>query len=260
MKESLTDLLAGKTKNNPAAIHIDFIGLIRMGKDNAGRLEEFCNLLKETESKGGNICIPAYSLSYTKNEDYNILETPSSNIGIVSEYVRQNSSALRTVDALFSYITFGKNISRDHFEVKNYESFGNDSLVGELFEKDGYICSIGGIFRNSTEIHFIEKLLEVKYRSDKKFEGNIIDTDGKIHRQQITFFCKNFDFNLWYNFKKLEDSLKKDGLMEVFKVEGYPFYIEGIKFRTLYEYVEIEIRKDYKYFLNDLKDKRKGEV
>lgn len=253
-------MLAGKTKNNPAAIHIDFIGLIRLGKNNTGRLDEFCNLLKETESKGGNICIPAYSLSYTKNEDYNILETPSSNIGVVSEFVRKKFPELRTVDALFSYISFGKNISRDHFNVNDYESFGNDSLVGEIFEKDGYICSIGGIFRNSTEIHFIEKLLDVKYRSDKIFNGNIIDTDGKIHRQQVTYFCKNFDYNLWYNFKKLEDSLKKDGLMELFKVEGYPMYIEGIKFKTLYDYLEIAIRKDYKYFLNDLKDKSKGEV
>lgn len=256
MKESFVSLIAGKTKNNPASIHLDLLGLIRLGKNNAKRMEEFCNLLTEIENEGGNICIPSYSLSYTKKEDYNVLETPASDIGVVPEYVRKKFPRRRTVDALFSYVTFGKNILENHFEVRDYESFGKNSLIGEIFEKDGYICSIGGIFRNSTEIHFIEKLLEVKYRSDKIFEGNIIDKDGKIQRQQITFFCKKFDYNMWYDFKRLESDLKNEGLMEVFKVNGYPMYIEGIKFRTLYDYLEREIRKDYNYFLNDLKDKR----
>ncbi len=258
MKESFVNLLAEKTKKHPAAIHIDLIGLIRTGKENTERLDEFCRLLAEVQSKGGNICIPAYSLSYTKNENYNILETPASNIGVVSEYVRKKFSHFRTVDALFSYIVHGSGITRKHFEPGDYESFGKNSLIGEIFDKDGYICSIGGIFRNSTEIHYIEKLLDVNYRADKIFEGNLTDINGKTHRQRITYFCKKFDHHLWYDFKKLEESLKKDGLMEIFKVDGYPVFIEGIKFKTLYDYLEVEIKKDYKYFINDLQDKRTG--
>lgn len=255
LSKNFVTLIAEKTKHNPAAIHIDLIGLIRLGKNNEERLEQFSEILSSVAVNGGNICIPSYSLSYTNNEEYNIIETPS-NIGIVAEHIRKKFPRKRTVDPLFSYVTFGNEISNKHFEVTDYESFGNNSLIEELFEKDGYICSIGGVFRNCTEIHFIEKLLDVKYRADKIFKGSIIDYEGKNHKQQVTFFCKTFDHNLWYNFKNLEEDLKRDGLMEIFKANGQEIFIEGIKFKILYEFVEKKIKKDYKYFIRELKDKR----
>ncbi|MDQ3019275.1 MAG: AAC(3) family N-acetyltransferase [Bacteroidota bacterium] len=252
LRDKFVSLIAEKTKHNSAAFHIDLIGLIRLGKSNEERLEEFCDILRGAEMKGGSFCIPAYSLSYTKNEDYNIKKTPSE-VGLVAEYIRKKFSDKRTVDALFSYITFGNKISDKHFEVQDYESFGKNSLIEELFETDGYICSIGGVFRNCTEIHFIEKLLDVKYRSDKIFKGSIIDYDDKIHNQQTTYFCKTFDHNLWYDFKNLEQDLKRDGLMEIFKVDGLQFFVEGIKFSILYEYIERKIKNDYQYFIKELK-------
>ncbi len=256
MINKFADFLAEKTRNNPATIHLDLLGLIRLGKDNNERLEVFSKLLVDIENKGGNICLPAYSLSYTKNENYNILQTPSTEVGIVSEYIRKSFPERRTADALFSYTVLGNEISGKHFEARNYESFGGESLIEEVFKKDGYICSIGRVFRNCTEIHFIENLLEVKYRFNKNFYGTITDRENNNYKQQITYFCKNFDYNLWYDFKNLEDNLKQDGLMEILRVEGFPIFIEAIKFKTLYDYIEMKIRKDYFYFIKDLKDKR----
>jgi aminoglycoside 3-N-acetyltransferase len=255
-KEKFIELIAEKTKNNPAFIHLDMLGLTKLGRNNIDRLNEFCDLLEEIEKKKGNICIPTYSFSYTKNEDYNILKTPCVNVGTVSEHVRKRHPEKRTVDAIFSYIIYGDKISGNHFEVSDYETFGEGSIMEEVFNLDGYIWAIGGVFKNSTEIHFIEKMLQISYRYDKIFSGQIIDKEGKAHEQQITYFCKNFDYNLWYDFKNLENDLRDDGLIETFKSEGYPFFISGIKFRTLYDYVEQKIKKDSNYFLKDLKDKR----
>ena len=255
-KENFIDLIAEKTINNPAFIHLDMLGLAKLGKNNDERLDEFRDLLEEIEKKKGNICIPSYSFSYTKNEDYNILKTPCVNVGAVSEHVREKHPERRTVDALFSYIIYGDKISKKHYEISDYETFGKGSIMEEVFNLDGYVWAIGGVFKNSTEIHFIEKLLEINYRYDKIFRGKLIDKEGKSHDQQITYFCKNFDYNLWYDFKNLENELRDDGLIETMKVEGYPFFISGIKFRTLYDYAENKIKKDKMYFLKDLKDKR----
>lgn len=256
LRENFTDLIAEKTKNNPAFIHLDMIGIAKLGKNNIERIKEFCGILENIEKKNGNICIPAYTLSYTKSEEYNLLTTPSANVGAVCEEVRKEFPEKRTVDALFSYTVFGDGISRKHFEISDYESFGHGSLMEEVFNKDGYIWSIGGVFRNSTEIHFIEKLLEIDYRYDKIFNGKIIDRDGKTHDQQIKYFCKKFDYNLAYDFRNLEIELREDGLMETIKAEGFPIFVSGIKFKTLYDYVEIKIRKDKNYLIKDLKNSR----
>lgn len=255
MKESRQNFikkLSELTADKPAFIHLDMLGLTKLAKDNLSRLSEFADLLSEIENEGGNICIPSYSLSYTRKEDYDILNTPVVNAGIVSEFIRQKFSARRTVDALFSYIVFGKVLSKKHFETGDYDSFGTGSLIEEVFEKDGYIWTIGGVFKNSTEIHFIEKELNVDYREDKVFSGTLIDIEGKAHRQNVTFFCKNFDYRYWYDFKKVEIDLRSDGLMEVIKQEGFPLFVSGVKFRTLFEYLKQKVDKDKRYICKDL--------
>ena len=111
-------------------------------------------------------------------------------------------------------------------------------------------------FKNTTEIHFLEKLLEVDYRSDKIFEGDLIDMENNSHRQKVTFFCKNFDYNLWYDFSKLEKDLKSEGLFEIIRSDDNSIYIEMIKFKTVFEFLKDKIKKDKNYLIRDLKDKR----
>ena len=96
----------------------------------------------------------------------------------------------------------------------------------------------------------------MNYRHNKNFTGQITDLNGYKSDQQVTYFCKKFDYNLWYDFKELENDLRDDGLMETIKVEGFPLFITAIRFRLLYDYIEQKIRKDIKYFIKDLKDKR----
>lgn len=240
------------TADNPAFIHLDMLGLTKLAKDNESRLSEFSSLLSDIENEGGNICIPSYSLSYTRKEDYDLINTPVVNAGIVSEFIRQRFTGKRTVDALFSYIVLGNKISGRHFEISDYDSFGRGSLIEEVFEKDGYIWTIGGVFKNSTEIHFIEKELKVNYREDKVFSGNIIDAEGKRYHQNVTFFCKNFDYRYWYDFKGVENDMRSDGMMEVIKQEGYPLFVSGVKFRTLFDYLKKKVDSDSKYICRNL--------
>ncbi len=247
---------AGKTRDNPAFIHVDFIGLIRLGKTNRDRLEMFFRMLDETSRLGGNVCFPAFTLSYTKNEVFDVMNTPSSDIGMLSEKLRERYPHKRTYDGLFSYTVVGDKISGKQFSPADFETFGKGSLIDQVFESDGYLCSIGGVFRNSTEIHYIEKLLEVDYRHDKFFEGYLIDASGKMHRQKIKYFCKNFDYNLWYDFAHVESEIKSEGMFELFSVEDFPLVIEMVKFREVFSFIESKLKNDKHYLIKELKDKR----
>jgi len=253
MKSEFIKLLAQKTRQNPISIHIDVVGLLRIAPTNDARLSELSDIISQASCQGGNIIIPAYSYSYTKNEDYDILHTPS-DVGVAAEYLRSKFADKRMVDALFSYLVFADQISKKHFEIKDYESFGDDSLIGELFAKDGYVGSIGGVLSYTTEVHFLERLLGVSYRYNKSFTGTIIDYTGKKHKQKITFYCRKLDSGLRPNLLRLEKDLRQDGLVEIFKIDGYGFEMEAVKIKALYEYIGRKIRENPFYLCSGINE------
>ena len=150
--ESFSLFVAEKTLNQPMAIHINPIGLYGLGRNNEERLLVFNELLLCIENRGGNILIPTYSYSYTSGEIYDFLHTPSK-VDVVSEYLRINNCFKRTYDPMFSYLQFGCFFDARHYVVRDHNSFGQGSLLDELFEADGYIASLGDVLRYWTEIH-----------------------------------------------------------------------------------------------------------
>lgn len=100
------------------------------------------------------------------------------------------NSLKRTVDANFSYLLFGNTFSDKHLVVDNYNSFGKDSLIEEVFSKEGYLGAVGGVLEYLTEIHFLKRNY-VDYRFDKEFSGEIIDHNGLMSKQNIIYYCRD---------------------------------------------------------------------
>lgn len=98
--KSIANTIAAKTKDRLASIHIDAIGLIRLGHTNEERLENFDRILVSAEQMGGNIMIPTFSYTYPKKEVFSILETPS-DVGLVTEFLRKRYPHKRTIDPFF---------------------------------------------------------------------------------------------------------------------------------------------------------------
>jgi hypothetical protein len=96
--------------------------------------------------------------------------------------------------------------------------------------------------------------LDVSYRYNKSFAGTIIDYSGKKHKQKIVFFCRKLDCGLRANLLRLEKDLKQDGLVEIFKVDGYDFELEAVKIKLLYEYIERKIKESYFYLCSDINE------
>ncbi|OUR98840.1 hypothetical protein A9Q84_05350 [Halobacteriovorax marinus] len=244
--KKMSELIAMKTKGSLASVHMDFAGLIRLGETNEERLENFFSLIDLSCISGANIMIPTFSYSYPKNQIYDILNTPSS-VGFVTEFLRKKFSSYRTADPLFSYILPRREES-PHFEVKDSESFGEDSLIAELFNLNGYICSIGDVFHNSpTEIHYLEKLMKVEYRTNKLFSGQTIDKNGLVHKNDSNFYCRDLNYDLGSDLTRLEKDLKSAGLVEKWFVDGLEFEIEAIKIQDMYSFLQAKIKEDHFY-------------
>ncbi len=261
--KSIANTIAAKTKDRLASIHIDAIGLIRLGHTNEERLENFDRILVSAEQMGGNIMIPTFSYTYPKKEVFSILETPS-DVGLVTEFLRKRYPHKRTIDPFFSYLVFGEKRS-GYLKVQDYECFGDKSLIADLFLQNGYICCVGNIFHNTpTEIHYIEKLLGVDYRFDKVFCGIIKDCEGKYHQQRTTFYCRKYVDEVQPDMTKLESDLKKNDLFEYWRADSTDFEIQAISFHQLYDFVKAKVATDPGYLCStndeyeNNKKKRRG--
>jgi len=244
--DDLAKLLAEKTRHRMASIHIDAGGLIRLGSTNAQRLERFNMLCLAAESYGANLMIPTYSYTHARNKGvpFDVLHTPSI-VGAVTEYLRQRNPHKRTIDGLFSYLLFSNQPDPRHFRPGDYESFGDDSLVGQLYRSDGYICCIGNVFHNSpTEVHFIERMLDVPYRHNKRFPGHVIDRDGRTHAQDLLFYCRRRELDLSSDMTRLERSLRERELFEYWRVPGLEFEIEAVPFHSIEQVIRDQIGAD----------------
>jgi aminoglycoside 3-N-acetyltransferase len=230
----------------PVILHVNPLGLLRLGKINQERIDRFERMIKQSSKLGSTIAFPVFSYSYTSSEVYNVL-TSISKTDPISEILRIRNPNSRTIDPLFSYLVFGEKFSKRHFEVQDYSSFGKSSLIEELFLKNGYLCAIGGVLNTFTEIHFLEQTIGIMYRENKFFEGEIIDVNGEAHLQTIEYYCRNYEYKLRANASLMAKELRAEKKIEIWKLEELDFIVEAIKIQDLYKFIKDKIRNNPHY-------------
>jgi aminoglycoside 3-N-acetyltransferase len=246
MANLTTEELSSNIQHTPLIIHINPIGLIRTGKNNVSRFLKLNTVLNKIKDYGGNMAVPAYSYTYTKNEIYDLVNTPS-DLNEISEYLRANNKDKRTADANFSYLLFGDGFSNRHFSVSDYSSFGEGSLIDEVYNKDGYLGAIGGALEYLTEIHYLERKLNVSYRFDKIFKGASISTNGKVVNNQVTYFCRDLEADYSVSFVQLKEDIRLEGLVKIWRLEEYSLKIEVVKIQELYAFIKEKLLNNPEY-------------
>ncbi len=238
--------IANSTRNRPLMVHINPLGLLRMGANNTDRFINLNTALNKIQEKGGNIAIPTFSYSYTKQEIYDVTNTPSS-LDDLSEYLRKCNAKKRTIDPNFSYLMFGDNFSSKHLKVSDYSTFGDGSLIDEVYKKDGYLGAIGGALEYLTEIHYLERKLNVSYRFDKIFKGSSVSGNGEIIDNKATHFCRDLKSDYLVSFVKLKEDIRLAGIVKVWKLKEYNLKIEVVKIQELHMFIKDKLLKNPKY-------------
>jgi len=240
------------TKDRPMFLHIDAIGFFHYGENNGNNIKEiidnklllFNEALNLAQDLGANILIPTFSYSIDGGKlNYDVRKSPSE-VGAATEFFRKLNLDKRTKDPIFSYLLFSNNKDlKEDLKVKNFNTFGKDSIIDKVYKMDGFIGSIGNVLWHTTEAHYIEKKLQVSYRFDKKFIGKIKDIDGTISFIETTFFCRNLDLDRVADFKSLEQSL--------YKINIADFVIEYINFVAIHNFMEEKIANNPFYFTKE---------
>ena len=175
-------------------------------------LAAFLNVLGE-----GTLVVPTHTYSFCKKEVFDVKHSKSA-VGIFSEFVRNQASAVRSDDPIFSHAAIGKDAEKLLRGVGD-DCFGDGSFFDRLYKADGKIINFGKFF-DITFIHYIERKFGVDYRFDKKFCGKIIKEDGKTIMKNATFYVRYLPEegrNVEYEMPKLGNELQRRGLLK--KVE-----------------------------------------
>ncbi len=195
-----------------------------------------------------NLIFPTFTYSFCNGETYDIAKSKSY-MGALSEYVRNLPGQYRTDDPLLS-VTVPENIHQQ-FENLSTHSLGLGSAMDVLHHMDSVkFLFFGAEMANCfTYVHYVEKILDVPYRFDMMFEGNIIHLDGHIeHRTQVIHTqCHGVKMPKKYDY--FEMKMEEMGLLKKRHIGDK--YIACISERDAYREIRSCIENDISFFLEE---------
>lgn len=211
-----------------------------------------------------SLILATFTYSFANHEPYDVKESKTS-MGALLEYMRKLPEvSYRTEDPLLSFTVIGE--GKEQFYDLEHRSLGPGSAFDRLHnQKNVKFLMFGGEFGESfTYVHHVEKMLEVPYRYDQSFTGEIIDADGNTRTEtwSIHTACGGIEPRCFYD---LEEELVAAGIMKrarlgdgklscVPEAEVYQAITDKIRenptFFLVRPYTEEDLVHEYKYGKN----------
>ena len=151
---------------------------------------EICDLLYsamlEAIGPKGTMLLPAFTLSFQRNEEFDPQTTRSiqgdwsSSLEFL-EYFRRLPGVVRSADPNHSVAGLGPQAEKLLTRLPN-TSFGKDCLYERLEKSGGKICGIGVGLAEAPFLHYVEETVGVPFRYKKLFTG-CIGQDGQRSKQ-----------------------------------------------------------------------------
>ena len=207
-------------------------------------LETLYLVLKE--AKINNLIIPTFTYSFPNHEDYDILNSRTS-MGAFNEFLRKTPGRYRTDDPLLS-VSVPETLSIQFDHVSNH-SLGESSALYILHHTDGVKFLFFGAEMADcfTYVHYVEKLMDVPYRFDMPFEGEIIYPDGtrKQRTQTIHTQCEGAVLPSKYDY--FETEMEEKGYLRKRRIADK--YIACLSEKDAYREIKEHIKNDINYYL-----------
>ena len=178
-----TDLVEGLKLAGIAAGDVVFfqVSHVSLGHADCGPSgRDLCQFLytamREAIGPQGTMLLPAFSLSFSRNEDFNLRETPAiggawSTSHEFLEYFRCLPEVVRSADPIYSVAGLGPRAEELLTALPN-SSYGTDCLYDRLLKNGGKICVIGAGLSDSPFVQYARGVC-----------GGTVPVQEAIHRQ-----------------------------------------------------------------------------
>lgn len=225
-------------------IHSDiFFGKTPVDFNRREYMQVLFQVLNDLDVK--NIIVPTFTYSFCNNEVYDVKKSKTS-MGALSEYFRKQLGRFRTMDPLLSLSV--PETMKSEFDHVSAHSLGLGSGLDVVHNLKNVNFLFLGVPMGEcfTYLHYIEKILDVPYRFDLPFEGEIIDYDDKVMRCTQTIHTACFGVKP-KNFYHFEDYLEEQGKMRKRRLGNK--YVECVSEGDAYHEIIEMIERDINYFL-----------
>lgn len=186
-----------------------------------------------------NILFPTFTFSFCNGVSYDINKSKTK-MGALNEFARKQPESERSMDPLMSNILIGDD--KDLITNLSSHSIGKGSTYDKLHTKNGVKflflgTQVGACF---TYMHYIEKILNVKYRYDRIFRGEVINTNNEVSVEECTLFVRynkvfpgngtfSYEENLLKNRFSQKTQVGDSSITIVNESKAYELYVDLIK-------------------------------
>jgi len=174
-KEQVAEILArlGIHSGDSLLVHsaVQFLGLP------VGGLQIYLDALLETIGLQGTLVVPTFNFDFTQGVPYDPAQTPSRDMGALSEFVRLQPQARRSLHPMQSIAAIGC-YAEDLTARDTPSAFGSGSAFERMLELDFKLLLLGANERAVSVFHYCEQRCQVPYRYWKEFRGQVRTAAG----------------------------------------------------------------------------------
>lgn len=132
-----------------------------------------------------NLIMPAFTYSFPNRERFDLVNSRT-HMGALNEYFRKEPGVKRSLDPLLSVAMRGPDTAI--MEGIGKHSLGKNSFFDRLHNCKNvkFLCYGAQFAEIFTYLHYVEKMLDVPYRYDQPFTGEICNPNGDVYQDTWT--------------------------------------------------------------------------
>ena len=213
-----------------------------------GRVEGGANTvvdgLLEVLGPEGTLVVPAFTPSHRSTESVFDPATDASEVGQITEVVRNRPGAFRSRHLRESMAALGR-VAEEMMRVHSAAAWAADGPFWKLYEWDARILLLGVPYLRSTFWHLIEQMVQPVYGRWRDYEAWVRESDGTVRPLPTRGFGPKTGYAT--DFNKLGSRLEAAGLVNVGAMGNAIARL--YRARDAFDFGVAEFRKDPELFL-----------
>ncbi len=192
----------GMTEGDTIFVHSAYSSLGKAPGGMEGGPQAVIDAILEVIGPDGTLIMPTFNYDFLKGSPWDMRTTPSQ-MGVLTELVRQDPRAKRMFHAIYSMAAIGRHAD-ELAAHRTGDCFGESTIFTKFREWDAKILILGLAYSKSiTFLHHCEQMAGVDYRFLKEFKGTAIDAQGKPNDVAYTMFVRDVERGVVLDFEPI---------------------------------------------------------
>lgn len=192
----------GIEEDDTIFVHSAYSTLSRAPGGVEGGPQTVIDAILDVIGPAGTLIMPTFNYDFLRGTPWDIRTTPSQ-MGILTELVRNDPRAKRMFHAIYSMAAIGKHAD-EVAEHNANDCFGESTIFSKFRQWDAKLLILGLPYSKSiTFLHHCEQAAGVDYRFLKEFKGTAIDALGKPREVAYTMFVRDVERGVVLDFEPI---------------------------------------------------------